>query len=191
MPRNCRFLRSAVVLMFVASAGQAAAQEVSSFAALRYVLRTGETVQVTDDAGKIVSGRIVQILPDALEISVASPKAGSKSTFSRQRLSSEDVRTIARNRGDSIVNGMLVGAGVGLGGGIGMWAMAGGCDCYDAGAWMQVFGPYVAIGAGAGALIDAVLQEKTTVYRLQSGARAWLSPAVSKSGSGIQLSLRF
>jgi prolyl-tRNA editing enzyme YbaK/EbsC (Cys-tRNA(Pro) deacylase) len=50
-----------------------------------------------------------------------------------------------------------------------------------------------AIGAGIGALIDALFFERRTVYRTpgQRSSRLQISPFLLKSTAGVQMSVRF
>ena len=126
-------------------------------------------------------------------------RSDGRETFVPQaRLSERDVRQILLERSDSLLNGTLIGLAVGAG----PWllagaiaAAAGGGSC---GSDYNVC-PYVAlyigpIGAGIGALIDASMKERTTVYFQASARRPsglQVSPLLSKSAAGIQMSVRF
>ena len=165
------------------------AQGSETFGDVRALVRPGDSIEVTDTAGRTVAGRLVEVSADSLSVDVST--IGS-SQVRRVRLAPAGVDRIVRGQRDSIANGVALGALAGMGGGFAMLLSSGGCDCYAAETWMKVLGPYVAIGAGAGAALDLAFKGKTTIYRSRDGrATASISPAFSKSGAGVRMSVKF
>lgn len=101
----------------------------------------------------------------------------------------EGTQAIA-GRSDSLWNGALIGAGVGLAAAIGL--------CRSMEPWENCrddVGPMLgiaAIGAGAGIAIDALFSRRTTVSQARPGAmRLHAGPIVGRRTRGLRLSLRF
>ena len=81
--------------------------------------------------------------------------------FSRAVIPKEDIEAITTQPEDSLSNGTLIGAGVGAGL-MGVWAAAASSDLSALGAvWMLTTG--LAIGAGLGAVGDAIEKPKPIV----------------------------
>jgi hypothetical protein len=120
---------------------------VHDFTSLWQKTRSGETVFVTDDVGQRVRGTLLRTTPST----IVMLDHGTEREFSTGR-----VRSIAR-RGDPVFDGAAIGAAVGI--------AAGARD----GAWSALLlgGTY----AGIGALVDAGLHGRTTIYRPAATAR--------------------
>jgi hypothetical protein len=113
----------------------------------------------------------------------------------RPRLSEGDVREIGINRRDPLWNGTLIGLGAGLGAAALVIASSDrlssecGVDCPNGRIVLTMGG----IGAGMRALLDATINHLVTVYRSpgQQSSAVQVAPFVSKTATGIQLSVRF
>src|SRR5713101_7513816 len=82
----------------------AAAQTVaSSFEELQRILSNGQIVVVTDDTGRRIKGRVVDVAGPSLTIQCTHRLVLPENTVKEVR------------RSDSSLNGMLIGAGVGVG----------------------------------------------------------------------------
>ena len=162
------------------------AQEVAtSFERLRSLLKPGDTIQVTDANGRKTTGKVLQLTASSLEIQIGKqrvPKPG---------LAERDVREIKLERHDSLLNGMLIGLAVGAGPGIFFIAgRSGGSDpIQDASTAIGLVVVPGALGAGIGALIDALIFKRPTVYRATSpkSSGVQVSPLASKSATGVQI----
>jgi hypothetical protein len=116
------------------------------------------TVYVLDDRGVEVSGTLVRLDPDSILLLIGGVE---------HRLEAARVRRIDR-RGDSLRNGALIGAAVGVAMGLLAAGMSdcpgtdpgGGCAGTRAAALVLSTGIYAAVGAG----IDALVVGRTTVY---------------------------
>jgi len=184
-------------LVFVAP-HQANAQVVAtSFEELRAIVKPGDTVLVTEANGRKTRARLGELTPASLEILVRKTGPDGRETFVPQsRLAERDVRQIQIDRGDSVLNGTLIGLAV-VGG---PWLLA--CNpatdwCYyndGANLYRMIALITSGIGAGVGALVDAGIRERVLVY-YQTPARGSsgiaVSPFASKSATGMQLTWRF
>jgi hypothetical protein len=184
-------------LVFVAT-HQANAQVVAtSFEQLRPLVKSGDTIYVTDANGRKTRATLGELTPSSLEILVRKTGPDGRETFVPQsRLAERDVRQIQIDRGDSVLNGTLIGLAV-VGG---PWLLA--CNpatdwCYyndGANLYRMIALITSGIGAGVGALVDAGIRERVLVYyhtpeRGPSGIE--VSPFASKSAAGMQLTWRF
>jgi hypothetical protein len=184
-------------LVFVAP-HQANAQVVAtSFEELRAIVKPGDTVLVTEANGRKTRARLGELTSSSLEILVRKTGPDGRETFVPQsRLAERDVRQIQVDRGDSVLNGTLIGLAV-VGG---PWLLA--CNpatdwCYyndGANLYRMIALITSGIGAGVGALVDAGIRERVLVYyqtpaRRSSGMA--VSPFASKSAAGMQLTWRF
>ena len=119
------------------------------------------TVYVLDDAGVERSGRLLGVNPDSLVLWVDDAEI---------RFEAARVRRIQK-RGDSLRNGALIGAVVGVGMGFFVAGISdcpgddagGSCPGFRAGAFLGSTGFYMAVGAG----IDALVVGRTTLYEGQ------------------------
>jgi hypothetical protein len=184
-------------LVFVAP-HQANAQVVAtSFEELRPLVKSGDTIYVTEANGRKTRARVGELTQSSLEILVRKTGPDGRETFVPQsRLAERDVRQIQVDRGDSVLNGTLIGLAV-VGG---PWLLA--CNpatdwCYyndGANLYRMIALITSGIGAGIGALVDAGIRERVLVYyhtpeRGPSGIA--VSPFASKSAAGVQLAWRF
>jgi hypothetical protein len=184
-------------LVFVAPY-QANAQVVAtSFEELRSLVKSGDTIYVTEANGKKTRARLGELTQSSLEILVRKTAPDGRETFVPQsRLAENDIRQIQIERGDSVLNGTLIGLAV-VGG---PWLLA--CNpatdwCYyndGANLYRGIALITSGIAAGIGALIDAGIRERVLVYYQAPGQRpsgVHVSPFASKSAAGMQLTWRF
>ncbi len=163
-----RALFCAAFLM-LAPAGVTAQTVATSFSDLPAILRSGESVDVTDAKGQSLRGRIGALTPSLLEL-MARRRApdGTEALVSIARLAEADVRMIRVARRDSLLNGTLIGLAVGLG----IAALpAAGIFCnpnYEDGpplsSCLSFLGVLGGIGAGSGLAIDAARFERRMVF---------------------------
>ena len=134
-----------------------------------------------------------------MRVCVAPTHTGSdaRATFvvPQARLSERDIRQIRIERRDSLLNGTLIG----LASGAGPWILAVPAGCFNTREYPHTQCPQYllatsVIGTAVGAAIDALIIKRTTVYFQAPGQRSsgvLISPLFSKSGTGIQMSVRF
>ena len=163
---STRFARTALAggwWFFAASA--AMAQEPLS------PLRLHQEVRVTDDAGGHVEGRVDALTTDSLTV--------NGRVFETARL------TKIERKGDSLWNGLIIGAGVGV-----FLPLLPTEACTN-----QSRGGCVASGIVTGALlglaIDAIHRGYTTVYRADRGRTVRVVPRVDPHSRGVAVALEF
>src|SRR5688572_22240697 len=118
----------------------------------------GSTVYVRDSSGVETSGGLLRLSPDSVVLLVG----GTERRFEAARV------TRIQKRGDSLRNGALIGAVVGVAIGAFVAGIAdcpgaragGGCPGNRAAAFLISTGTYAAIGTG----IDALIPGRTTLY---------------------------
>lgn len=187
----------AVPALWLAVPLQASAQTVAtSFEELRALVKPGDTVYVTEASGRRTKGRLGELSTSSLELLVRKTGSDGRESFMPQaRLSEGDVRQILLERRDSLLNGTLIG----LASGAGPWILAAAHPCFNTREYPHSQCPQgllvtSIIGTAVGAAIDALIIKRTTVYYRAPGQRSsgvLISPLFSKSGAGIQMSLRF
>lgn len=142
---------------------------VTSFGELPAVVKTGDTVDVTDAKGRTIRGRIGELSRTSLELTARKRESdGSDPFVPVGRFSEPDIRQIRLERRDSVLNGTLIGLAIGLG--IAAFPAAG-IFCnpnYEDGATPAMCASFLGIlggiGAGAGVLVDAARVERRMVY---------------------------
>ena len=158
--------------------GAANAEEpVSSFADLWARLKSGDRVFVTDGAGQQTVGVFAKVSDSTLSLLVEGQI---------RELPATEVREIAR-QGDSLLNGFLIGAGIGA---VLEAAAFAECDevfeeCLHPAAAAAVGG---VVFGGIGALIDHFIKGRTTVFRVKRTALRF-RPDVSIAQNGAKVSI--
>jgi hypothetical protein len=148
------------------------------FEQLRNWVHPGDTIHVTDASGRKIRVVLRDLSPTTMESLM------------------RDVREISVERRDSLWSGTLIGlAAAGI-----PWLVVCGANdwCYyneygGENVLRKAALVTVAMGAGIGALIDASIKRRTTIYR-GSGPHSLkmrLGPFISTEGAGIQTSLQF
>jgi hypothetical protein len=177
---------SAFLALTMVTAGAASGQTVAtSFEQLRFKVKAGDTVFVTDDGASEREARILDLTSAVLAVSIDGV---------RYELAESSVRRIRQRVPDSRKNGALIGSLVGAAGSaagaIAMASPAGSCTggCVAGN---------VLIGGGLGSLvglgIDALIQRRKDVY-VKSGQASLdidLSPVVSSHVRGVRVLLQF
>ena len=145
--------------------------------ALARVLGPGTTVWLTDTSGREAKVRIANVAGGVI---TADDLGG---TFRLDVLQRVRVR-----ENDSVLNGALIGAGTLLGIGLRMCTLTEPWDnCRDDVGPMLKLG---ALGAAAGAAIDALFPSRRTIFGAPSGS-ARLEPLLMPGAGGVRLSLKF
>lgn len=173
-----RALALALVAL-LATTAPAAAQTAVSFEELPSVLRRGDLVTVTDDQGRRLGGRILDLSPSGLSLEY---------TGARLDLSADQVARIRHQRFDSLGNGTLIGVGIG--------AIPGfllGMAVSESGGFGQALALGLGVGGGIGAAVDALIPESRVVYDPTGAARQrWtVTPLLSAHRRGVAVSLGF
>jgi hypothetical protein len=134
----------------------------TSFADLRSYVSIGETVFVTNPAGKIVKGKVQRISDTILFL-----QSGSHDLALPER----DVQRVAR-RGHTLRNGALIGLAAGFVAGAG-WAASQPCSvtCFSSTGGVLAFGGlFGSIGLGTGAVVGVSLRRDYVVFERATGS---------------------
>jgi hypothetical protein len=172
--------RVAVAGVLVAGIGVAdarAQQVASSLDALPFVLKPGELIEVTDTSGRRRTAEFAGVEGTSLRI-----RTGPIETT----MAEADLSLVLHRHADSLANGALIGAGVGVGL---MLPALGGCE----GACAVGMVYLAAMGAGLGALIDWPLKSWRPVYvRTQAPASGLaVAPMLAPGRRGVTVRWSF
>jgi len=124
-----------------------------------------------------MKGRIERIDSDGLDVNVK----GALHSFKE-----DDLRQITRRKPDSVLNGILIGAGVGFGVTLPLnLAIA---DRNEKGLAVAAAGLWGLIGAGIGAIVDLSIEEKQMVYFRPKSDISWsINPIYGNSPSRVRM----
>ena len=168
----------------VAAVSVAAAQEaVSAFPDLQRILKAGDTITVSDISGASLKGSLIELTASSLVLQVGA----TERTYSQT-----EVVHIRQRYFDSLVNGALIGAGVGAA----VAAIALSHCTTDLGC-SDMAGPFLGlsmgVGLGMGLGLDALQADERIVFDRTSGqrARVRLAPFVGLGCLGAVVSTRF
>jgi hypothetical protein len=152
-------------------------------------VKPGSEVDIVDREGRVLRGEFVRADAEGVLISVFGAAEG-------RRVAAADVATVLR-RGDSIKNGTLIGAGIGLGMGLLLYTDPDGaendlepwCEGTECAGYVVAF---TAMYGGIGALVDHLIKGREVVYRVPADRVSWsVTPHPVPRGAGVRLSVRF
>lgn len=139
------------------------------------VLKAGQTVVVLDDTGRKVEGRIVESPPDTIRLETA-----------RRFEDFHPDRIVRIEHPDGLGNGARIGMGVGLVTSLlGVLGSSGGHLGVRLAFSASTTLVYTAIGVG----IDALVDNRRTIYERGSQTRLRLSPVINRHEKGIALAV--
>lgn len=175
------------VLVLAACVAAADAQELAgSFDQLRVLVKTGDKITVTDDAGRETTGRIAELSSSSLALLVGDE---------RRDLQATEIDTIRQRRGDSLANGAKWGFGIGaILGFAGSLAVASQEDVEDDVAIVAISTLfYGAVGAGIGVGVDAMNSAEQVIYvrRAASADRLTVRPLLTRQRQGAMVVIGF
>jgi hypothetical protein len=161
-------IRKALVLFAILLPIEARAQLVAtSFDDLQPLLKPGDRIEITDRSGHLVRGRVADLSRGAVEMTVDSRPDGRAAPAAQRRLVEDDVREIRLLHRDALWNGTLIGLGTAALPGMATiaYGLQATRDGYTTGPEVAGAGLiFLGIGAGVGALVDASIHGRTTVY---------------------------
>lgn len=160
-----------------ASLTPAIGQATASWVELQEKVKAGDAVVVLAEDGRRVRADVLQISNTALSLRVGR----ANEIFPIER-----IREVSVARNDRLWNGLLIGVAGGALGGL-IPDHFDDCDeCHD-----SLYGS-IAVGAGAGLILDALIRKQTLVYRA-SGAATRISLGIQTKGyrTAVVLSVRF
>jgi len=155
--RSARVHSWVVLILASLALGPAAAaraqEQAASLEEVRGKTAPGQTLRVVDKDGRVVKGKLGEITPGWLTLQ-------GERDQQRWRFDLSDIRRVERP--DSVWSGTLIGLAAGLPAGLALCDCFGG-DCCDGGGWAASL-TTAALGAGIGALVDAIIGPKV-LYR--------------------------
>ena len=178
-------LKVAVVVASLAAATEVRAQERGAFEELGQKVKPGQSLVLKDSEGNSVSGKLVSI-------------SGSEIVILRQRALRRDQEerfqagSISRiQRPDTMLEGALIGLGVGLAGAGAIASTNEWNPDYGAPGAFMVYGALLGgVGAGVGMAVDSAF--KTTIYDAsKTKARVNIAPMVRGGRKGVLATVRF
>jgi hypothetical protein len=159
-------------------------QSAQSFDQLQVLVKPGDKVYVRDLAGNVSKGKILGLSSTSLDLLT---KSGAR------ELAEADILEIKQWRGDSLVNGAVIGATAG--GLIGLLPIIAMCSEVRNCAGPAAVGIALSagIGAGIGVGFDALIPHKQTIYNGSSRAlnRFKVSPVLGQSRKGVAVGFSF
>jgi len=189
---NCRqtfeklFFR--LFLLFTSTSPAWAQTAPSTFTGLRAATNftQGEIIDITDEHGDRLKARIAALTAQTLTVTVKGQK---------RELAESQVLEIRRQKPDSIMNGFIIGLGVGAAGGlVATSATCGGDSECAANAGPLLFLVFMGGGTLIGAEVDASIHSTETVFsrrRLGNSVLMQAAPIVSKQTKGVRVAFRF
>lgn len=170
----------AVLLLLVAAASAEAQQIAGTFDQLRVLVKSGDTLTVTDGTGERLRGKLADLSASSLVLEIAG---------TRRLFQDTDVAIIEKRGADSLRNGTLIGMAIGGG----LFGPAIGAATRDWG--FAVVGGliYAGIGAGIGVGVDALIEGPRLIYAAAPSRRTTfnIAPILGRSRKGVLLSLRY
>ncbi|MGH9200754.1 MAG: hypothetical protein ACRD2A_05915 [Vicinamibacterales bacterium] len=173
-----------LTLLFVTMASVVQARQIaSSFDELRFLVKIGDTVTVTDSLGGRTKGRIAHLSPSSLALSTRHGKRG---------VNESEVTRITRRRhgnlGLGAIAGLVAGAALGT-------ALATGGECDECGpaAVLWAAGLLGGVGSGVGVAVSAMTSRNRVVFDRPraSTVRVTVSPILARDRQVIGLLIRF
>lgn len=171
-------IRALLLGLLVVTPGVASAQPVTQFDDLALRLSLGDRAEIGLRDGSRISGRVIELTRDAIEIA---------SSAGKRRLAAEDVGLV-EVRGDSLRNGAAIGFLSGAA--LGVLFAGGFSDHLTAGEAVGSACIVGGVGAGIGLGIDALVERTTVVYRADR-PRASLAPIVTPRAVGLIGAIRW
>lgn len=180
----------AVVVAMMTASPAFAQEPASSWAELSKVVKRGHVVFVEDERGERFKGNITELSDSSLQL-MTTGVGGREMTFP-----SNSVRRVSRV--DSRLNGFLIGAAIGVAGGLysaSMVDMLFENEASNADWTYPVFGAVMGLaGGGIGYAIDGAIDGQKLVYARRGGAggsQVRLNPIAGKGVGGVRLSVQF
>jgi len=133
----------------------------------------GVHVEIVDDTGATFSGRVQDVSNDSVRLAIR----GGTTDISVARI-------VRIERPDTVKNGALTGLGIGV-----MLGVAGSVSDPRVMVW-RIAGNGV-ICAGIGALIDAAVNGRKTLYQRGPRPQAHLTPIVGRRSGGVAASIEW
>lgn len=166
----------------------------ASFDQLRSLVKTADTIEVTDASGRRSKGRLGELSTSSLELLVFQTQPdGSQKWASFARFQEGEVTRIMLERRDSLLNGTLIGLAAGAGTALGV-VMAAHCrSCSEPETAYPAAAVAVGVGVGLGAAIDFARRDRVKVFQAPEprSSTVRISPLLSNVAAGVQMTVPF
>jgi hypothetical protein len=170
--------------LLVLSTAHSEAQAVArNFEQLRFRLDAGDTVYVTDGAGREQQARVLEVSSAALAVTIDG---------GRRDLAERDVTQIRRRLPDPLWNGAVIGAATSAG--LGIAAVASVLEGCSYSCWVIEVGLYGGMGALIGTGIDALVRGRKVIYATgdrEASAQVVVRPMLLSGRNGLTVSVQF
>jgi hypothetical protein len=174
-----------IAALVVMVAATAEAQELAgTFDQLRVLVKSGETLTVTDNAGARIRGKLSQLSSSSLVLNVSGVDREFQSTH---------VDRIEKRGPDSLKNGALTGFVIGgVLGGVAVGALTEAIGSGSAAAAVLGGLIYGGVGAGIGVGVDALIEGQRVIYASSGSGRTafTIAPVLSGRRKGVLMTLR-
>ena len=162
-----------LVFLIFGSISLLAQEPADSFDQLHLLLGQGDKVTVVDMSGNTIKGRVERVEPNALDVRVKDEVRSFREN---------DVRQINQKRHDSVLNGILIGAGIGFAGTLPI--NLGIAEDDEKGLAVAASALWGLIGGCIGGLVDFSVTQKQLVYFRPKKSISWsIRPFYSNSTS--------
>jgi hypothetical protein len=173
----------AFTLLFIAVASVVHARQMAgSFDELRFVVRPGDTVTVTDSSGRQAKGRLAHLSANSLALMTRDGE---------RQFGQFDVRTVARRRhgnlGVGAIAGLVSGAALAT-----VLATQGDCYCGpEVYVWMA--GLLGGVGSGIGVAVSAMTWRNQVIFDRPSSPpmKVTVSPMIAPDRKGVRMAIDF
>jgi hypothetical protein len=153
MKRHATFV---VIAILITAAGADAQPATDQFSRLNDFLRLGDGVILTELSGRTIAGTLQTLRPESMDVRV-----GGKP----RTILGRDLSMVRLRKGDSLINGTVVGGLVGLGVGA-VWGAALAGDGNEIVNTVGLLGTICGVaGVGIGAAVDSSVSTDVPVYR--------------------------
>jgi hypothetical protein len=150
------------------------------------MVRIGQTIAVTDEAGSRAKGQLLAL--DASSLTIEVPP--SRNPTGRLTIALPTINRIVKH--DGVLNGFLLGLGAGVATAVGFVRYHCGPPGFDrecsAIATLVSWG-FVPVGAATGSLIDGLINK--TIYTRGGGPTIRISPQLGRHRVGASINVRF
>jgi hypothetical protein len=175
-----------VFLLLCAGGTRVEAQGVAAtFDQLGVLVKPGDKISVVDVNGREAEGRIGKLSSDTLTlVTDAGPR----------QFGEVEVANIRQRRGDSLLNGAIIGAVAGTAYFVTGLALLGDGDGGNVIVGTAIVGGvlFVGMGAAAGAGIDALIVRRQLIYqKAAAGSRVSVSPLFGRGRRGAAVTVTF
>ena len=175
-----RRIAAGTALLAVLASSVHAQEPAGTFYKVLILVKTGETLTVTDSSGLPVRGTLAELTTSWLVLNVAD---------TQRPFDSAHVITITKRGADSLKNGALIGMCI-TGGMLAGGLAASGVKREELGQAFVAALVYSGVGAAIGAGIDALVPGQRVIYASSTGTKLTIAPLLAARRQGVLVSVR-